>query len=83
MIIGIIGGFVYIGASALMPKIKVDDPVEAFPVHGACGIWGVLAAAIFDWGNFMDGRVHGWHGGADVMFSHTAIYVGTRFDVDL
>jgi Amt family ammonium transporter len=36
--------------------------VEAFPVHGACGIWGVLAAALFDWGNFMDGRVHAWNG---------------------
>merc|ERR1712167_156411 len=62
VVIGIIGGFVYLGGSALMPKIKVDDPVEAFPVHGACGIWGVLAAAIFDWGNFMDGRVHAWYG---------------------
>ena len=88
-VIGIIGGFVYLGASALMPKIKVDDPVEAFPVHGAsaqrgvaedaipvsvrrsstgvagvgrCGIWGVLAAAIFDFGNFMDGPVHAWNG---------------------
>jgi Amt family ammonium transporter len=28
--------------------LKIDDPVEAFPVHGACGIWGVLAVPIFD-----------------------------------
>jgi len=27
--------------------LKVDDPLDAAAVHGACGIWGVLAAAIF------------------------------------
>ena len=30
---------------------QVDDPIDAFAVHGAAGAWGVLAAALFDWGN--------------------------------
>jgi len=30
-------------------------------VHGAAGIWGVLAAAIFDMGNGFD-TFHGWNG---------------------
>jgi len=46
-LIGFIGGFVYQGASMLLRKLKVDDVVDAFPVHGACGCWGVLAAGFF------------------------------------
>ena len=42
IIVGLIGGVVYVGASELLQKLKIDDPVEAFPVHGACGIWGVI-----------------------------------------
>lgn len=58
---GFIGAFVYQGASMLLVKLKIDDPVDASPVHGACGIWGVLAAAIFDWGKGLD-HFNGWSG---------------------
>jgi len=30
-----------------------------FSVHGACGIWGCIAAALFDFGAGMD-KHHGW-----------------------
>jgi Amt family ammonium transporter len=60
-VIGLIGAFVYQGASMLLQKLKIDDPVDASAVHGACGIWGVLAAALFDWGNGFD-HFHGWSG---------------------
>jgi Amt family ammonium transporter len=46
--IGLFGGLLYLGASAGLKRIKVDDPVDAFPVHGACGIWGVMAVAFFN-----------------------------------
>ena len=36
----------------LLQMLKIDDPVEAFPVHGACGIWGVLAVPLFDINTF-------------------------------
>ena len=39
------------GSSMLLQKLKIDDPVDASPVHGFCGIWGVLACGFFDWGN--------------------------------
>jgi len=58
-LIGIIGGFVYCGSSALVRKARIDDPVDAFSVHGACGIWGCIAAALFDFGAGMD-KHHGW-----------------------
>jgi Amt family ammonium transporter len=31
---------------AILPLI--DDPVGAISVHGVCGIWGILACALFD-----------------------------------
>ncbi|CAK9068289.1 Ammonium transporter 1 member 1 (AtAMT1 [Durusdinium trenchii] len=58
---GLIGGFVYQGASMLLQKLKVDDPVDASPVHGFCGIWGCMAVALFDWGKGFD-HYHGWSG---------------------
>merc|ERR1719460_2362947 len=48
ILVGFIGGIVYCGASEVLQKLKIDDPVEAFPVHGACGIWGVIAVPLFD-----------------------------------
>lgn len=47
VVIGFVGGFVYQGASMLMIKLQVDDVVDAFAVHGATGIWGVIALGLF------------------------------------
>jgi len=47
MMIGIIGGFVYIGASNMIKVCWIDDPLDAFPIHGVCGVWGVLSVGIF------------------------------------
>ncbi len=33
--------------SALLWKLRIDDPVGAVPVHMSVGIWGVLAVGIF------------------------------------
>ena len=47
ILIGIIAAFVYHAASCMMRKLQIDDPLDAFAVHGACGVWGVLAAGLF------------------------------------
>jgi len=47
LVIGFVACFVYLGASTLVKKLGMDDVVDAFAVHGACGMWGVLAAGIF------------------------------------
>jgi len=47
VIMGIIGAFFYHAGSCLMRKLKIDDPLDAFAVHGMCGVWGVLAVGLF------------------------------------
>jgi Amt family ammonium transporter len=45
---GCLGGIVYFSASKIVLNVcKVDDPLDAFAVHGSCGFWGVTAAALF------------------------------------
>jgi Amt family ammonium transporter len=39
-------------------KLKIDDPVGAFAVHGANGAWGVLSLGLFADGTYGDG----WNG---------------------
>ncbi len=46
-LIGFIAAFVYHLASCTMRRAKIDDPLDAFAVHGACGMWGCLAVGIF------------------------------------
>lgn len=48
IVIGAIGALVYIGAAMLLLALKIDDPLEAFPIHGAAGFWGALAVGIFN-----------------------------------
>jgi len=53
VLIGFLGGFVYFGSSKLVLNVcKVDDPLDAFAVHGACGFWGVLAGGLFAHPNY-------------------------------
>lgn len=46
--IGIIGGAAYTLGVWFLDWTGVDDPVEATAVHGFNGIWGLIAAGIFD-----------------------------------
>ena len=47
VVIGFVSGCVYIGASNLMIKLKIDDPLDAFAVHGCCGFWACIATGLF------------------------------------
>jgi Amt family ammonium transporter len=46
-IIGIVSGWAYIGASKLLLKLRLDDAVDAVPVHLANGLWGLIAVGLF------------------------------------
>ena len=47
-IIGFVAGIlVCLSVSFIENTLKVDDPVGAISVHGACGLWGVLSVGLF------------------------------------
>lgn len=47
ILIGLIAGLLVVFGILALEKLKIDDPVGAFPVHGLCGIWGGVATGIF------------------------------------
>ena len=47
IIIGGVGGILMLFAESLLERWRIDDVIGAFPVHGAAGIWGSVAVALF------------------------------------
>ena len=47
MVVASIAGTSYPFCSDLLVWLKIDDVVDATPVHLVCGIWGVLAVGFF------------------------------------
>lgn len=47
ILIGGTGGLIYMGASKLLVRLRIDDAVDAIPVHLANGMWGILAVGLF------------------------------------
>jgi len=55
--IGAVGGVIVVLGTLLLDRLRIDDPVGAFPVHGMNGIWGTLSIGLFatDGGLFYGG----------------------------
>jgi len=48
LIIGLVAGvFGFYSVAVLKQKLGYDDSLDAFGVHGMCGIWGALATGLF------------------------------------
>jgi ammonium transporter, Amt family len=52
------GGLVVWTVNLLERRLRIDDPVGAVAVHGACGAWGALALGLFADGSYG----LGWNG---------------------
>ena len=68
MAVGTVGGLLVAITTIGLDKlghnspIKIDDPIGAFPVHGMCGAWGVIAEGLF---NMQSGMAYGTDAGGD------------------
>lgn len=47
VLIGIVAGIIYSLSSSLMLRRRIDDVVDAVPIHLFGGMWGVIATALF------------------------------------
>jgi Amt family ammonium transporter len=48
LLIGVVSGVILPLCCNLLVKLRIDDPISASPVHGFCGIWGLIATGLFD-----------------------------------
>ncbi len=62
IVIGIIAGVLVALSVPAVDRLKIDDAVGAFSVHGVCGAFGTIAVGI--WANTGEEGLTGlWHGG--------------------
>lgn len=56
IIIGLVAGVLVFLSVLFFDKLRIDDPVGAISVHGVCGAWGTLAAALLHEKVFLGGE---------------------------
>ena len=47
VVTGFFAGLLYISTSKLLIRLRIDDAVDAIPVHMSNGIWGTLSVGLF------------------------------------
>jgi Amt family ammonium transporter len=60
IIVGGVAGLLVVLGVVLLDKLRIDDPVGAWPVHGLCGIWGCLAIGILPNTHLLGGGEASW-----------------------
>jgi Amt family ammonium transporter len=52
LMIGAVAGIVVPLGIDLLERLRIDDPIGAWPVHGAAGVWGTLSLGLFATGQY-------------------------------
>ena len=77
-VIGIVSGILIVVAGEFVDiKLKIDDPVGAFSVHGVNGMWGGLAVGLFATGNGQNGVTGLFYGGGFAQLGKQALGIVT------
>ena len=77
-VISIVSGILIVVAVEFVDiKLKIDDPVGAFSVHGVNGMWGGLAVGLFATGNGQNGITGLFYGGGFAQLGKQALGIVT------
>jgi Amt family ammonium transporter len=57
-LIGAVAGVLVVASIFFWDRVHIDDPVGAISIHGAGGLWGLVALGLFANGKYG----HGWNG---------------------
>lgn len=60
MLIGACAGALVVAGVRLLDRLRIDDPVGAWPVHGLCGIWGCLSIGFIPNAHLASGATSMW-----------------------
>jgi len=56
-----------------LETLRIDDPLDAFAVHGACGAWGVIASGLFSEPHFS--KIVAGHSGGGLVYGGYDLFV--------
>jgi len=60
-VIGMLAGLAVHGSTWALEKLEIDDAVGAIPVHGACGLLGILATPVFCGSAALNAQLQNFH----------------------
>jgi len=76
--IGIVAGLLgYFGVTVLKQKLGYDDALDAFGIHGLCGIWGAFATGLFASPTVTEGAAGLFYGNPKQVMVQILSIVGT------
>lgn len=77
VVIGIVSGMVYTASGSLLKKMRVDDPLDASPVHFFCGLWGCIAPGLLASKNMVE-AAYGSTAGYGVFYGSSGTQLGVQ-----
>jgi ammonium transporter, Amt family len=78
LIIGLVAGAVgYFGVVKLKKKLGYDDSLDAFGIHGLCGMWGALATGLFASPAVTEGAIGLFYGNVGQVWIQLVSIIGT------
>lgn len=78
LIIGLVAGAVgYFGVVKLKKKLGYDDSLDAFGIHGLCGMWGALATGLFASPAVTEGAIGLFYGNFGQVWIQLVSIIGT------
>lgn len=74
---GLVAPMIFTGFSVLLRKMKIDDPLEAAPMHAGCGMWGQILTGLLAKPEFVK-QVYGLNNYSGVFYTEVSTKHGSR-----